>query len=105
MSSVKWNLESCCVASQPDGCHSIMQSSEFCRARLLWSYFISHGEECPEQIRGGLKLPSNTEEVNEEESDVQVALFCNILSIFEEIVKKLERNNMSHRALPNYEGI
>ena len=61
----------------------------------LKSYFISLGEECPKQIRAALKLPSDTEEVNEEESDVVQLyfLFCNILSIFEEVVKKLERND------------
>lgn len=62
----------------------------------LKSYFISLGEECPKQIRAALKLPSDAEEVNAEESDVvQVyLLFCNnILSIFEEVVKKLERND------------
>uniref|UniRef100_H2ZRT2 DUF4371 domain-containing protein n=1 Tax=Latimeria chalumnae TaxID=7897 RepID=H2ZRT2_LATCH len=48
------------------------------------SYFISVGEDCPKQIQKGLKL--DTVEV--------YLLSCNnILNIFEEAIKKLERND------------
>eukprot|EP00064_Thunnus_orientalis_P016064 superscaffoldBa00003102_g16127 len=51
------------------------------------SYFISLGDECPKQIRTLLKL------VTKDDGDVVdiYLLFCiNILSLFEEVVKKLE---------------
>ena len=58
----------------------------------LKSYFISLGEECPKQLRVLLKL---NEDSNEEDGDIVEVylLFChNILSLFEEVVKKLESN-------------
>ena len=58
----------------------------------LKSYFISLGEECPKQLRALLKL---SEDSTEEDGDIVEVylLFCNnILSLFEEVVKKLESN-------------
>lgn len=54
----------------------------------LKSYFISLEEECPKQLRAWLKLSGDSTE----EDIVEVyLLFCNnILSLFEEVVKKLE---------------
>ncbi|KAL0153821.1 hypothetical protein M9458_050937 [Cirrhinus mrigala] len=59
----------------------------------LRSYFISLGEECPRQIRSLLKLSEASTE--EDPDDVEVyLLFCNnILSLFEEVVKKLESDS------------
>lgn len=59
----------------------------------LKSYFISLGDECPRQIRDLLKL---SEDSTEEDPDIVEVylLFCNnILSLFEEVVKKLESNS------------
>ena len=56
----------------------------------LKSYFISLGDECPKQLQALLKL---SEDSNEEDGDIVEVylLFCNnILSLFEEVVKKLE---------------
>ncbi|KAL2102048.1 hypothetical protein ACEWY4_003809 [Coilia grayii] len=56
----------------------------------LKSYFISLGEECPKQVRALLKL---SEDSTEEDGDIVEVylLFCNnILSLFEEVVRKLE---------------
>jgi len=58
----------------------------------LKSYFISLGDECPKRLQDLLKL---SEDSNEEDGDIVEVylLFCNnILSLFEEVVKKLESN-------------
>ena len=58
----------------------------------LKSYFISLGEECSKQLQALLKL---SEDSTEEDGDIVEVylLFCNnILSLFEEVVKKLESN-------------
>ncbi|XP_034038426.1 uncharacterized protein LOC117521185 [Thalassophryne amazonica] len=59
----------------------------------LKSYLISIGEECPKHLKELLKLTEDA--VDEEEADtVEVyLLFCNnVLSMFEEVVKNLEKN-------------
>uniref|UniRef100_H2ZST0 DUF4371 domain-containing protein n=1 Tax=Latimeria chalumnae TaxID=7897 RepID=H2ZST0_LATCH len=55
------------------------------------SYFISVGEDCPKQIQKVLKLAKH----DDIQDTVEMCLlFCNnILNIFEEAIKKLERND------------
>lgn len=62
----------------------------------LKSCFISMGVDCPRHLQTLLKLTSNAAGVEDDEPDlVEVyLLFCNnILTLFEEVVKKLERND------------
>ena len=55
----------------------------------LKSYFISIGDECPRRLRELLRLPDDAAGVDGE----VYLLFCNnVLSLFEEVVKKLERD-------------
>lgn len=61
----------------------------------LKSYFISLGDDCPKQIRALLKLNKVSGDANEKDGDIVEVylLFCNnIISLFEEVVKKLESN-------------
>ncbi|KAI0219430.1 hypothetical protein LSAT2_029039 [Lamellibrachia satsuma] len=67
-------------------------------AKLVCSKILLYqpGDECPRQIQVLLKLNIDAAEVQEEDADmVEVyLLFCNhILFLFEEVVKKLERND------------
>ena len=67
--------------------HRLMQTWS-----ALMSYFKSLGAECPKQLQSLLKL---REDSTEEDGDIVEVylLFCNnILSLFEEVVKKLESN-------------
>nr|XP_014344257.1 PREDICTED: uncharacterized protein LOC106703586 [Latimeria chalumnae] len=58
------------------------------------SYFISIGEDCPKQIQKVLKLPKHADTMEDNDlQDTMELLFCNILNIFEEAIKKLERND------------
>jgi len=59
----------------------------------LRSYFISLGEECPRQISALLKLSETSTEEDADHVEVYL-LFCNnILSLFEDVVKKLENDS------------
>ncbi|KAJ8349752.1 hypothetical protein SKAU_G00248820 [Synaphobranchus kaupii] len=60
----------------------------------LKSYFISIGEECPRHLQVLLRLKEDAAGAEEEADLVEVyLLFCsNVLSLFEEVVKKLERD-------------
>ncbi|CAJ1086696.1 uncharacterized protein LOC102308593 [Xyrichtys novacula] len=63
----------------------------------LKSYLISIGEECPKHLKELLRLTEDAAGVKEEPDTVEVyLLFCNnVLSLFEEVVKKLEKNPLS----------
>uniref|UniRef100_A0A671TRE5 DUF4371 domain-containing protein n=1 Tax=Sparus aurata TaxID=8175 RepID=A0A671TRE5_SPAAU len=59
----------------------------------LQSYLISIGEECPRHLKALLRLTEDAAGVEEEADIVEVYLFCNnVMSLFEEVVKKLEKN-------------
>ncbi|CAL9686817.1 unnamed protein product [Knipowitschia caucasica] len=60
----------------------------------LKSYLISIGEGCPKRLKELMRLTENAAGVEEEPDIVEVyLLFCNnVLSLFEEVVKKLETN-------------
>lgn len=60
----------------------------------LKSYLISLGDDCPRHLRILLNLNMDAEELQEEGDVVEVyLLFCNnILSLFEEVVKNLEKD-------------
>lgn len=60
----------------------------------LKSYLISIGEDCPRHLKKLLKLSEDVAEDEEEADLVEVyLLFCNnVMSLFEEVVKKLEKN-------------
>lgn len=60
----------------------------------LRSYLIGIGEECPRRLKVLLRLTEDTAGV-EEKADIVEAylLFCNnVMSLFEDVVKKLEKN-------------
>lgn len=56
----------------------------------LKSYFISLGEECPQQLQALLKLSEGSTEEDGVIVEVYHLFYNNILSLFEEVVKKLE---------------
>lgn len=60
----------------------------------LQSYLISIGEECPRHLKALLRLTEDAAGVEEEADIVEVyLLFRNkVMSLFEEVVKKLEKN-------------
>ncbi|XP_035772369.1 uncharacterized protein LOC102799583 [Neolamprologus brichardi] len=60
----------------------------------LKSYLISIGEECPRRLKELLKLTEDAAGVEGEADIVEVyLLFCNnVMCLFEEVVKKLEKN-------------
>ncbi|KAL6461146.1 hypothetical protein MHYP_G00311120 [Metynnis hypsauchen] len=60
----------------------------------LKSYLISIGDECPSRLRALLRLTEDADGVEQEADIVEVyLLFCNnVMSLFEEVVRKLERN-------------
>ncbi|XP_026036658.1 uncharacterized protein LOC113029842 [Astatotilapia calliptera] len=60
----------------------------------LKSYLISIGEECPRHLKELLKLTEDAAVVEGEADIVEVyLLFCNnVMCLFEEVVKKLEKN-------------
>ena len=57
----------------------------------LKPYLISIGEECPRHLKALLRLTEDAAEVEEEADIVEVNLLsCNdVMSLFEEVVKKL----------------
>lgn len=59
----------------------------------LRSYFISLGEECPKQIRALLKLTEASTEEDADYVEVYLPFSNNILSLFEDVVKKLREND------------
>ncbi|KAJ8004352.1 hypothetical protein DPEC_G00158280 [Dallia pectoralis] len=59
----------------------------------LRSYFISLGEECPRQIRALLMLSEVSTEENADNVEVYLLFSNNILSLFEDVVKKLENDS------------
>ncbi|CAM4598668.1 unnamed protein product [Leuciscus chuanchicus] len=59
----------------------------------LRSYFISLGEECPRQIRALLKLSEASTEEDADNVEVYLLFSNNILSLFEDVVKKLENDS------------
>ena len=60
----------------------------------LKSYFMSLGDECPQRLVQLLRLPKEAAGVEDEADVVEVyLLFCNnVLTLFEEVVKRLERD-------------
>lgn len=56
----------------------------------LKSFFISLGEECPQQLQALLKLSEDSTEEDGDIVEVYLLLCNNILSLFKEVVKKLE---------------
>ena len=60
----------------------------------LKSYLISIGQECPKHLKKLLRLTEDAAGVEEEADIVEVyLLFCNnVMSLFEEVVKNLEKN-------------
>ncbi|KAG7999843.1 hypothetical protein GBF38_001898 [Nibea albiflora] len=61
---------------------------------LLKSYLIRIGEECPKCLKDLLRLTEDAAGVEEKADIVKVhLLFCNnVLSLFQEVVKMLEKN-------------
>lgn len=59
----------------------------------LRSYFISLGEECPRQIRALLNLSEASTEEDADNVEVYLLFSNNILSLFEDVVKKLENDS------------
>lgn len=59
----------------------------------LKSYLVSIGDECPRHLQRLLRLTEDAAEVEESDTVEVYLLFCNnVMSLFEEVVKKLERN-------------
>lgn len=79
---------------QQGGCPAIQPSPSSCSPGLLSGLiFIAWGEECPRKIRALLKFSEASTEEDADDVEVYLSFSNNILSLFEDVVKKLENDS------------